>query len=636
MLEEGRLQRGHYLVIMAIVVQGGVFMVKVTFLPGNKVIEVPEGSTILQAAVSAGQQIESTCGGRGTCGKCKVKVDPGSIDQSIDPGKKFMSEEELKEGWVLACQVKVEKDLTVTLKTQQMDAHQRKTQLNQLTDLDIQPLVQKHFLKLSRPTVEDQRPDWDRLMDALPNGEVQFNRAIAVTLPKILHEANFEVTAVTSGNSLLAVEPGDTTGRGYGLAIDIGTTTTVAYLMDLNTGKAIASSAVTNPQKAYGADVISRITHASKGPKELKQLQDLVIGGLNEIIADIMKQTGVKREEIYEAVVVSNTTMSHLFMGIDPTYLAPAPFIPVFRQGIQVEAKELGLNILETGHVFLVPNIAGYVGADTVGVMVAAKMDKLEGNSLAIDIGTNGELVLMGKGRILTCSTAAGPAFEGAEIKHGMRAADGAIERVRITDDVELETISHLKPIGICGSGLIDAIGEMARTGVIQETGRIISKPEEMEKLPPKVAERIIKTEEGYEFVLAWAKDSGTGQNIVLTQKDVRELQLAKAAIRAGVSILMKDLGISLEELDRVLLAGAFGNYISKASALQIGLLPNVPIEKIETVGNAAGDGAKMILLSHVERERAHELAKRSDHIELSTRIDFQEEFVDALSFEPQ
>lgn len=611
-------------------------MVKVTFLPGNKVIEVPEGSTILQAAVSAGEQMESTCGGRGTCGKCKVKVEPGSIAPDIDPGKKFMSEEELEEGWVLACQVKVEKDLTVTLKTQHMDAHQRKTQLNQLTDLDIQPLVQKHFLKISRPTVEDQRPDWDRLMEALPNGEVQFNRLLAVTLPKVLHEANFEVTAVTSGNSLLAVEPGDTTERSYGLAIDIGTTTTVAYLMDLNTGKAIASSALTNPQKAYGADVISRITHASKGPQELKELQDLVIGGLNEIIADIIKQTGVKREEIYEAVVVSNTTMSHLFMGIDPTYLAPAPFIPVFRQGIQVEARELGLKILETGHVFLVPNIAGYVGADTVGVMVAAKMDKLEGNTLAIDIGTNGELVLMGKDRILTCSTAAGPAFEGAEIKYGMRAADGAIERVRITEDVELETISHQKPIGICGSGLIDAIGEMARTGVIHDTGRIVSKPEELEKLPPKVAERIIKTEEGYEFVLAWAKDSGIGQNIVLTQKDIRELQLAKAAIRAGVSILMKDLGISLEELDRVLLAGAFGNYISKASALQIGLLPNIPMEKIDTVGNAAGDGAKMILLSHVERKRAHDLAQRSDHIELSTRIDFQEEFVDALSFEPQ
>ncbi|NMA70014.1 MAG: 2Fe-2S iron-sulfur cluster binding domain-containing protein, partial [Desulfitobacterium sp.] len=300
-------------------------MVKITFLPGHKVIEVPEGSTILQAAVSAGEQIESTCGGRGTCGKCKVKVEEGSIAPSIDPGKKFISDEELKEGWVLACRVKVEKDLTVTLKAQHIDAHQRKTQLNQLTDLDIQPLIQKHFLKMPRPTVEDQRPDWDRLMEALPNGEVQFNRVLAVTLPKILHEANFEVTAVTSGNTLLAVEPGDTTGRSFGLAIDIGTTTTVAYLMDLNTGKAIASSALTNPQKAYGADVISRITHASKGLKELKQLQDLVIGGLNEIIADIVKQTGVKKEEIYEAVVVSNTTMSHLFMGIDPTYLAPAP-----------------------------------------------------------------------------------------------------------------------------------------------------------------------------------------------------------------------------------------------------------------------------------------------------------------------
>jgi len=384
----------------------------------------------------------------------------------------------------------------------------------------------------------------------------------------------------------------------------------------------------------FGADVLSRITYASKGPEQLKQLQTLVIEGLNKIIEGLCKNNQIRREEIYQAVVVGNTTMSHLFLGIDPTCLGPAPFIPVFRQSVQVEALELGLNILETGHVVVVPNVAGYVGADTVAVMIAAKVDQLPGYTLAVDIGTNGEIILAGGKRILTCSTAAGPAFEGAEIKYGMRAADGAIERVKITDDVELAVIGNTKPIGICGSGLIDAIAQMAEAGVIYESGRIVNVPEDMAKLPPKIQERIRQGEGGFEFVIAWGKDSGSGEDVVLTQKDIRELQLAKGAILAGIKILMKEMGIGLEQLDRVLLAGAFGNYISKESALQIGLLPNVPVEQIKAIGNAAGNGAKMVLLSKEERKKAVTLAGLSEHLELSTRSDFQDEFIDALAFE--
>ncbi|KTE92634.1 metal-binding protein [Desulfitobacterium hafniense] len=607
-------------------------MVQVTFLPGKRAIEVSEGSTVMEAAIAAGVPLESTCGGRGTCGKCKVQVDPTLVDPALDMGK-FLSDSERKAGWVLACRYKVAEDLIVNL-SESKDAHQRKTNLSQLEDIDLAPSVKKYELKLAKPTVHDQTPDWDRLMAALPSPKIHFNRTLAAGLPQILHQSNFHVTAVVDGNALLAVEPGDTTQKSHGLAIDIGTTTTVVYLVDLLQGKILDSDALTNPQRVFGADVISRITHAAKGPEQLQQLQTVVVEGLNTIISRLCKRNDLKQEDIYQAVVVGNTTMSHLFLGIDPTYLAPAPFIPVFRQSVQVKAAELGLNILKTGHVVVVPNVAGYVGADTVGVMIAAKVDQLPGYTLAVDIGTNGEIILAGGKRILTCSTAAGPAFEGAEIKYGMRAADGAIERVKITDDVELAVIGNAKPIGICGSGLIDAIAQMAETGIIHESGRIVNTPEDLAKLPPKLQERIRNAEGGYEFVLAWEKDTGLKEDVVLTQKDVRELQLAKGAILAGIKILMKEMGIGLEQLDRVLLAGAFGNYISKEAALRIGLLPDVPLEKIRAIGNAAGDGAKMILLSKEERKRAALLAELAEHLELSTRSDFQEEFIEALSFE--
>ncbi len=606
-------------------------MVKVTFLPTNKVVEVPAGSTIFQAAVAAGVQLESACGGRGTCGKCKVQISPEKISPLADAKEKFISEVERAAGWVLACKQKVFADLTVRL-SEQKDAHKRKTGLNSVRNIKIDPSVQKYQVHVSEPTVEDQTPDWERLMAVLPNREIRFDRRIAADLAPKLRRSQFQVTAVLVNDSLLAVEAGNTGERCYGLAIDIGTTTVVVYLMDLNTGTVMNSGAVTNPQHVFGADVISRITYASGSPDQLHQLQVNVINGLNGIIANLCQDTGISSHEIYQAVVVGNTTMSHLFLGIDPTYLAPAPFVPVFRQAIEVEAGELGLNMLATGHVVVLPNVAGYVGADTVGVMLAAGVDRLPGITLAIDIGTNGEMILAGPDRILTCSTAAGPAFEGAEIKCGMRAAEGAIEAVRIGEDVELTVIAGKKAKGICGSGLIDAVAEMHKAGVIDATGRLASKPEQLDKLSPPVRERVRRNEQGSEFILVWRQDSDTGEDIVLSQKDIRELQLAKGAIKAGVQILLREMGVSAESIDRVLLAGAFGNYIKTDSAVGIGLLPPLPLERIETIGNAAGDGAKMALLSKGERARAESLAARAEHIELSTRKEFQEEFVQALT----
>ncbi|MHB8072154.1 ASKHA domain-containing protein [Desulfosporosinus fructosivorans] len=606
-------------------------MVNITFLPSEQVIQVPAGTSILEAAISAGVHVLSTCGGKGSCGKCKVLTST-EIRQITETEKKFLSASELATGWVLACQHLLTKDMIVRIQ-EQKDVYQRKTDFSGVQQLNVAPRVRKLPLKLSKPSIEDQTPDWDRLMAALPGVGCQFNRTVAASLPRVFRLGNFQVTAVLDGDKLLAVEPGDTSKRCFGVAIDVGTTTVVAYLMDLTNGRVVTSGAATNPQQVFGADVISRITHAASGPNQLRELQEKVIGELNKTIAQLCQEREIAKDEIYQAVVVGNTTMAHLFLGIDPTYLAPAPFIPVYRESVEVEANEIGLDIQETGTVIMLPNVAGYVGSDTVGVMLAAEVDRLPGVSLIVDIGTNGEIILSGKDRILTCSAAAGPAFEGAEIKFGMRAAEGAIEGVRITDDVQLDVIAGGKVRGICGSGLIDAIAEMSKVGVIGSTGRFASGLAQLEKLPILVRERLRKTERASEFVLVWSKDSASNEDIVLSQKDIREMQLAKGAIMAGIMILVREMGITSQEIDRVLLAGAFGNYIRKESAVEIGLLPSLPLGKITTIGNAAGDGAKMALLSTDERARAETLAKRAEHIELSTKKEFQAEFIKGLDF---
>jgi len=426
------------------------------------------------------------------------------------------------------------------------------------------------------------------------------------------------------------------TGRKYGLAFDLGTTTVVGWLVDLDTGDTLAARAVTNPQNVYGADVISRIGHA--GTHEgLRQLQQKILAACNEIIRCLLDEGRVAGDEIYEIVAVGNTTMSHLFLGIDPTFLATAPYVPAFAGRMELEARELGLDVMPAGRVVVLPNIAGYVGSDTVGVMLATDIGRRPGFCLAVDIGTNGEVVLAGRGRLLTCSTAAGPAFEGARIRHGMRAAAGAIEGVRIDGgEVGLEVIDDATPLGICGSGLLDAAAAMVQVGLISPTGRLLPPESLPEGVPPGLKERLRRGKDGTEFVLAQDGSVATGEDIVITQKDIRELQLAKAAIYAGIQVLLKELEVTPEEIDEILLAGAFGNYIKIDSALALGLLPAVAPGRIKAVGNAAGDGARMALISGTARAEASDLARRAGHVELSTWPDFQDEFVNAMYFPKQ
>lgn len=593
-------------------------MVKVTFLPLEKTIEVPKGTGILEAAISAGVGIESTCGGRGTCGKCTVLIKPLHL-------------QEVTFERVLACKSKIHEDTLIMIE-EKKEVSQRKIGLNTNEKFRLNSGINKYHLVVPEPSIENPCPDWERLCSQLPFNDIGFNHKVAATLPQVLRLNNHEVTVVMENKSILAVEPGNTGHRSYGIAVDLGTTTVVAHLMDLNKGTVVASRATTNPQNIFGADVISRITYANKGPVQLKELQQRVIEGLNKLILELCDEYLIKPEEIYKGVVVGNTTMAHLFLGLDPSGLATAPFTPVFQQEVEVEAGELGLSMLNTGKVVVLSNIAGYVGSDTVGVMLAAGVDNLKGINLIIDIGTNGEIVLVGNGKMFTCSTAAGPAFEGAEIKYGMRATEGAIEGVQIADDVRLDIIGNLKAQGICGSGLIDAIAEMVRVGIVEPSGRFHSQDSLLGKLPSRVIERVRINDGVAEFVLAWADDTTIGEDIVITQKDIRELQLAKGAIVAGTKILLQKMGIQVEDLDKIMLAGAFGNYIKKESALAMGLLPPIELKKIKPIGNAAGQGAKMVLLSIEERERAIAMAGNAQHIELSVQKDFQNLFIQSFS----
>ena len=423
----------------------------------------------------------------------------------------------------------------------------------------------------------------------------------------------------------------ETGKQGYAIAFDIGTTTVVGMLWDLYQGKLVGAAAKANPQAAHGQDVISRITFAGK-KENLKLLHDEIIGCLNEIIGDLCTLYGIDRNAICRAAVCGNTTMSHLFAGYDPTSLAVAPFVPAYEGTLRFLAEEIGLTINGNCEAMLIPNIAGHVGGDITAGILATRLEAHTGKALFIDIGTNGEIVYIQDGKMCTCSTAAGPAFEGAAIYQGMRAAEGAIERIRIEDgDVQFKTIGDVPPIGICGSGLIDAVAEMKKASIINETGRMAT-AEEYEKnhSGSALAERLREGADGREFILV---SKVSGEDIVITQKDIRQVQLAKAAIAAGTILLMRQMGSVPEELDEVIIAGAFGSYIDNDSAVEIGLLPNIVRQKITNAGNTAGAGVLMSVASSQEAQRIIQIPGKLQHIELANLSEFQNCYLGEMRF---
>jgi uncharacterized 2Fe-2S/4Fe-4S cluster protein (DUF4445 family) len=489
----------------------------------------------------------------------------------------------------------------------------------------IDPNVRKVYLELTEPDLHDQRSDVTRLRDALTAEGHDMSASVPVlrTLPKALREAGFKVTAVLAGEHLVAVEPGDTTEECFGVAFDVGTTTLVGTLMNLRTGMAAAVRSTLNGQAPYGADVISRISHAMNGADSIEELKTAVVSTMNGILDDLYRDSGVSPERTYEAVVVGNVTMLHLLLGIDPTPISMMPFTPAFMDALSVPASEVGLRIHPAGYIQTLPALGAYVGADIVSGVLATNIAREDKMRVFVDVGTNGEIVIGNSRRTLATAAPAGPAFEGSQIKCGMRATDGAIEGVQLGVGVELQVIGgDVAPLGLCGSGLVDAVAQLLNVGLLDQSGRMRSAAD-VPNHP--LADRLIDVEGVRAFLLA--------EGVYLSQRDVRELQFAKGSIATGIKILMNILGVAASDLDEVYLGGSFGSYLNPESAKIIGLVPDVDVDKIIAVGNSAGEGAKIALLSYRERQVAFELPSRIEYVELSGRTDFNDAFVEVLRF---
>ena len=585
-------------------------------------ITIPaNGNTILETARETGIPIEAACGGRGKCGKCKIKLLSGSCNELHPDELALLTDEEISEGCRLACRAVPLEDMEIEIPDKRKGSERKKGMAALPEGFVPSPAVKKVYAKPGKPTFEDQRSDFTRVTEAV--GAVPHHYLLNILSPIVRSKKGF--TAAISDGQIIALEEGDTTACCYGLAVDIGTTTAVAILWDLTSLRCIGAAARTNPQSLYGADVISRIQHCSMSENGLEDLQACIAGCVKDMTEELCRQHGIDPLRIYRIVAVGNTTMGHLFLGIDPKPLARSPFAPVFVEGQRRRACELNLNVNPLAEVYFLPHMAGHVGADITGVLLSTGIKEKQGAYLAIDIGTNGEILLSHNGKVLVCSTAAGPAFEGACIHKGMRAADGAIERVKPEgNDIAVSTIGDKPAVGICGSGLIDAVAALVKLGVVDASGRMVSASESA-TLPPDIARRITEHDGKPAFIL-----SG---DVILTQQDIREVQLAKGAIRAGAETLLQSIGLTADRLDEVLLAGAFGSYIDKVSALEIGLLPNLSPDKVSSVGNAAGAGASMALLNEDSRTKAETLAAQVQHIELSANPQFQEKYIEAMGF---
>ena len=595
---------------------------EVTYKPFDRTTRVPSGTTLFSAAHWIGLPIDSTCGGRGTCGKCKVRVIENCPDAET-ADHRLLRPAEIADGWRLSCQARIYDDMTCEVPQLLRVPKAATMGRGRLVILD--PNVRKVYLQLPEPSLTDQRSDMVRLRDALTaeGHDMVAELKVLRTLPDALRKADFRVTAVLAGEQLVALEPGDTTGDCYGVAFDVGTTTLVGTLMNLRTGMAASVLSTLNGQAPFGADVISRISHAMEGREAIVELQAAVVATMNTILEELYRSAGVTPEQTYEAVAVGNATMLHLLLGVDPSPLSVMPFTPAFMEPLSVVAGDVGLNIHPRGYIQTLPALGAYVGADIVAGVLATGIVREDKLRVFVDVGTNGEIVLGSAQRALATAAPAGPAFEGSQIRCGMRATDGAIEGVQLGETVELQVIGgDVAPQGICGSGLVDAAAQLVLAGLLDHSGRLKS-PQDVPGHP--LGSRLFEIDGMRAFLLA--------EGVYLTQRDIRELQFAKGSIATGIKVLMDILGVEAKDLDEVLLGGSFGSYLYPESAKIIGLVPPVDVGRIIAVGNSAGEGAKIALLSYRERQVAFELPDRIEYIELSGRTDFNDAFVSVLGF---
>ena len=599
----------------------------------QRTVSATRGETLLDTAHRAGVEITATCGKRGRCRSCRCKVVSGTLPPPSVADNVQLGHEEVRERFRLACQTRLIDDTVIRPMPPKSEAgHQLLGGQAETTAMALDSGVQKLAITVEPPKSEHhQTSDIEEVMAAL--GDKLTTRDSRTDLLRDLlakmRAKKGELTATLFRGKIVDIEPGDTTAQAYGMAFDIGTTSIVGSLLDLATGEQLAAVGMVNPQAPFGADLMSRIAYAQFNPKNLAQLRGKALNALNELIGQAVEKAGIEARHIYKVVVVGNTCMHHILLGIDVSYLGLAPYAPVVRDAQAIPAPDLPLKAAPSAHICTLPILAGFVGADAMACVLATGIydsDEIRG---LVDIGTNGEMVLGSKDRLIACSAPAGPAFEGAQIRHGMRGALGAIERVSIDQDVTCGVIGGEAAVGICGSGLIEACARMSDANVINASGAIKDKP----GLPSAVSQRIHKGDHGQEFVLVWGSQGGKDEDITLTQGDIRQLQLAKSAIYSGVAMLMKEMGVGADDLAELLVCGGFGNYVDLPSAVRIRLLPEMPVDRITYAGNAALMGAQMATLSETELDRATELIGRIEHVALAARPDFQDLFIDGMGF---
>jgi uncharacterized 2Fe-2S/4Fe-4S cluster protein (DUF4445 family) len=652
----------------------------VIFQPSGRRGEIPTGISLIEASRLLGVDIEALCGEKRVCGKCKVRIEEGHFEKlnihsamsHVSPWKeaeeKFINENEKREGMRLGCVAKVEGDVLLFVPEESRAGKQVVSKAARAIHIDHNPAIKTYFLELGEPTFEDSTGDFERVCEALKSLEgledLRIDLYALRQLPKALRNGGWKVTvSVWMDREVIRVRPGKVEGH-YGLAIDVGTTTIAGYLCDLRTMEVLDTVSMMNPQCKYGEDVMARITYHMQTPDGLQRMSDDIIDGLNNLIEEAVQGTHppkkkmktdnesedewvedpvegknylrLTKEDIEDITLGGNTAMHHILLQLDPQNVGLAPFPPVIHHSLDLKARDLGIRINPSSYVFVLPNEAGFVGADNVGVLIAEEPYKSEEVQLIIDIGTNGELVLGNRDKMISSSCATGPALEGAQLQFGMRAAPGAIERIKIdpeTHEVDYKVIGHdawksyskpdeMQTKGICGSGILDVLAELYRSGVVLKSGKFNSQQK---------SNRFRKNPDNNqpEFVIAWAPETSIGKDVVITQKDIRQIQLAKGALYAGCKLMMQRLGI--KEVDKVKIAGAFGTHVDRQKALIMGLFPDCHIEKILCVGNAAGDGCRAALLNKEKRNEADWVSRNVEYIELTVEGNFQKEFMGAM-----
>jgi len=608
--------------------------VTVTFEPTGARAKVPVGTNLYEAAQEAGVEISGSCGGQGTCGECQVILAEGKVSEPTSQEKELLATALVEAGRRLACQTKLRGDAVVRVPTAETAVVRKALQPEWVRSVPLAPNVRRYDLDVAAASLDDQRSDFRRLAEAITEQPSSLTGTVGClrSLASALRAEDQKVAVTAVGSQVVDVRPASQRSRALGVAVDIGTSTVAVYLVDLETGKHLVTAAGQNPQVRFGADVVSRIQYANSHADGLTALRNEILATVSQLIRQAVEEVGAARADVYEATIVGNTCMHHIFLGLESRYLAESPYVPVTAETVSASADRLGLEINPRGNVFCLPCIAGFVGADTVGVIVASELTRRDRPTLAVDIGTNGEIALWSGERLLTASCAAGPAFEGAQIHHGMRAAPGAIDEAFVSgNDLAVHTIDDQPARGICGSGLFDATAVLLELGLIDTKGHMVD-DQSCGTLSDTMAERVGGEANKRHVVLADAEQSANSP-IVLTQRDVREIQLAKSAIRASTEMLLEMVGLKPDDLDEVLIAGAFGNFINPASALRMGLLPEVAEGRIVGIGNAAGAGAILTLVSGHERDYARQVAETAEHIELFRSSDFQDRFAEYMMF---